>query len=300
MRDSTSSVRDLSLETTGIERIPVRPSRLPRPLRSRQTLVLTVLACASVAVVYWSSLVSLVSVWSTQNHRHGFLVAGAAAWLLWRNRDQYPEDTNPGSWWGVLLLSLCVWGWIVARISLVGSLEHLTLLLSFGAATLAVVGWQSFRAMTFPFFFLLLAFPVGDSLIPALMASTADIAEGLARAVDLPLYRHGSVMVLPGGTFEIADVCAGFSQLSTGVIIGTLFAYLTFRKVVNRILFVLAMTGVLVVENGVRAFLIMAIASASNMKYLGGSDHITFGWILFGLTLFAMLWAGRHAAGREH
>ena len=57
---------------------------------------------------------------------------------------------------------------------------------------------------------------------------------------------------------------------------------------------------VFLVINGIRAFLVMAIASASAMRGLGGQDHIVFDWALILIaTILLYLLAKHHADAHQ-
>jgi EpsI family protein len=55
----------------------------------------------------------------------------------------------------------------------------------------------------------------------------------------------------------------------------------------------------LVLTNGVRAYIVMAVASSTNHEYLGGRDHIYFGWLLFGIVMMSIMWIGARYADEE-
>jgi len=126
--------------------------------------------------------------------------------------------------------------------------------------------------------------------VPHLMIVTAAIAEALLNLFGIPAYRQGMVFVLPGGSFEVADVCSGLKYLLAGTVISILYAYLTYGRMWKRVTFVVFAALLFVLMNGVRAFVVMAVASATQMRWLTGEDHITFGRILFGVLILALFW----------
>jgi len=131
------------------------------------------------------------------------------------------------------------------------------------------------------------------------MSFTADVATALLRAVGVPVFREGQFLTLPGGTFEVASVCAGLGYLTAGTVIALLFSYFTYRSAVTRLVFVMLTAILMVLTNAVRAFVIMYVASATGMRYLTGRDHVFFGWILFGVVVVALIYAGGRFADEE-
>jgi EpsI family protein len=128
------------------------------------------------------------------------------------------------------------------------------------------------------------------------MRTTADVSVTLLRAVGVPVFREGQFVTLPGGQFEVADVCAGLHFVTSGTIVALLFAYLTYRSNLKRVAFIVAVAATMVLGNGVRAFVVMIVASATNMRVLAGRDHVFFGWLLFSLILFGLMWVGARFA----
>ncbi len=131
------------------------------------------------------------------------------------------------------------------------------------------------------------------------MRVTADVSAALLRLTGVPVYREGQYITLPGGEFEVADVCSGLRYLVAGTMISLLFAYLTYRSTWRRVLFVAATAFALIFANGLRAFIVMWVASASEMRLLAGEDHVYFGWILFAVVIGGMFLLGTRYAEHE-
>jgi exosortase A len=263
---------------------------VPRPEFTPLLLIAGI--AALVVLVYLESFVSMARLWTYSAYSHGVIVAPTSAYLLWRIRAQLTTvELRPWPWGLVLILPLVLL-WFISRAIAVQALEHLTVVLLIPATVATCLGSKLARRALFPLLFLVAAVPVGDSLIPLLMRFTADLSSFLLKIVGVPVFRDGQFLSLPGGEFEIADVCAGLRYLIAGTMIALLFAYLKYQNVRRRTVFVLIAAGALVIANGVRAFIVMYVASASNMRVLVGADHIYFGWLLFGAVMGALLWVG--------
>lgn len=264
------------------------------PVTNRLALVVGI--TAFVIVVYWSSFASMWDLWQTSDHRHGLLVFPITAYLIWQLRHHMgdiPVKIDPR---GLLFIMPLALVWIVARLAGVQVVEHVVVLAIIPAAILAMAGQEITRKLLFPLLFLLLATPLGDSLVPYLMVITADLSTGLLKLAGIPVLRNGQYFSLPGGDFVVADVCSGLRYLVTGTMISLLFGYLTFTSPVKRTAIVAFTAVALVITNGVRAFIVMAVASETDMQYLGGRDHIYFGWLLFGVVMMLIMWIGARYA----
>ena len=129
-----------------------------------------------------------------------------------------------------------------------------------------------------------------------LMNATAGVSERLLGILGVPVLREGMFFTLPGGNFEVAEICAGLRYLMAGTVTALLFAYLNFNHWGKRIAFTLLAAVSFVVANGLRAFITMLVASATNGRLLGGEDHIYFGMVLFAALLVVLLWFGMKLA----
>lgn len=235
------------------------------------------------------------------DHSHGIVIFPISIFLIWQRRDRLASVSVDASLAGSLAVLVLVVVWVVARLAAVELVEHAAAIAMIPAAVTAVFGCKFARRIAFPLLFLGFAIPFSDLLVPPLMAVTADISTFLLSLFGIPHFREGQYLSLPGGNFVVADVCSGTRYLMSGMIITSIYANMYFRSTLRQILFIAGTAVVLIIANGIRAFLVMSIASASNLKYLGGNDHIVFGWLLFGVIVFGLMWfGGRYASEPLH
>lgn len=254
---------------------------------------------ALVIVTFGISYVSMWHLWQTSDHRHGILVLPISAFLIWRLRHQLLDLPMAPDARGLLLVVPLAMVWLVARLAGVQVVEQIAALAMIGAGVAALAGRGVANKLLFPLLFLLLATPLGESLVPHLMVITADISAGLLRISGVPLLRDGQYISLPGGEFVVADVCSGLRYLVSGVMISMLYGYLTYTSVWKRVVLVAVTAMTMIITNGVRAYIVMAVASATRMEYLGGRDHVYFGWLLFGVFMMLIMWVGARYADVE-
>ena len=251
--------------------------------------LLTILALA-----HRETLQSIAAKWFTDmTYSHGGLVVPISIWLIWRTRHAVLAVPWKPSGWGVVALLAASLAWLVARAAGVLVVQQLAVVAMISAIVLAVLGWQAYRRIAFQLAFLVFAVPFGRALVPSLMQVTADITVTALNWTGVPVFRQGMLLSIPGGDFEVARACSGLNYLMTGVVLGTLFAYLTYTDWRKRIAFVAVTVAVLIVANGVRAYLTVAIAHWSDMRFGTGYDHIVFGRILFLAVILAVFWIGQ-------
>lgn len=261
--------------------------------RRELTVLALIFGVASVVVIlYAETFVSMAAIWQSSGYQHGIVVPPICAYLLWRLRGPLATAELRPCAWGIAALIPLVALWFVAEAVAVQTVEFLAAVLLIAAAVLTFLGPSLARRALFPLLFLVAAVPIGDGFLPQLMIITADVSTALLRAVDVPVFREGQFLSLPGGRFEVASVCAGLSYLTAGLFMALLFSYLTYRSWLRRAIFVGVTVVAVVLTNGVRAFVTMYVASATDMRYFAGRDHVIFGWMLFGVVVFALIYAG--------
>jgi exosortase A len=247
------------------------------------------------ALVYHETLQTVASKWFTDmTYSHGALVVPISLWLAWRRRGLVAEIAWTPSGWGVVALAAASLAWMVARAAGILVAQQLAVVAMVSSVVLAVLGWQAYRALAFPLTFLVFAVPFGRGLVPGLMQVTADITAAALMWTGVPVFRHGMLLSIPAGDFEVARACSGLNYLITGIVLGTLYAWLTYTDWRKRAAFIAASVAVLILANGIRAYLTVAIAHWSDMRYGTGYDHIVFGRILFLVVILVMFWIGQH------
>ena len=252
-------------------------------------MLVIVLAAVPIAI-YWSTVATMVDLWSMDSYRHGYLIPLISLLLIWRDRAEYAFAKFKGSWLGVGALAALVGLWVVAEATSVQLIEQVSMVLMVSAFTLAVLGWDAYRQLWFPLAFLLFAVPVGASMIPPLMDSTATIAVAALQMLNVPALREGTLVSLPRGSFEVVEACSGLNYLNAGIALGVLVAHLMFRKLWKQVLYVGGVVAAFILINGIRAFIVMYVGTTSDMQFLVGKDHVFFGWVLFLLAMALMYW----------
>jgi exosortase A len=273
-------------------------SAMASAMHPARTRALPLLALGALLVllglVYHETLQTIGAKWFTDmSYSHGGLVLPISLWLIWRRRGLVLGLVWTPSGWGVLALAAASLVWLVARAAGILVAQQLAVVAMISSLVFAVLGWQAYRALAFPLTFLVFAVPFGRGLVPWLMQVTADITASALAWTGVPVFRHGMLLSIPAGDFEVARACSGLNYLITGIVLGTLYAWLTYTDWRKRAAFIAASVGVLILANGMRAYLTVAIAHWSDMRYGTGYDHIVFGRIMFLAVILIMFWIGQ-------
>jgi EpsI family protein len=100
--------------------------------------------------------------------------------------------------------------------------------------------------------------------------------------------------MIPSGSWSVVEACSGLRYLIASVTLGLLYAYLSYRSIARRALFVAASVIVPIFANWLRAYMIVMIGHLSRMQYAVGVDHLIYGWLFFGVVMLILFWVGSY------
>ena len=269
------------------------PARSPYASSWRSALTVLAVALAIEIVGYWQTAAEMVSIWArSTTFTHGFTVLPIVAWLVWRKRAELRAIRPDPNIRLLPLIALGGLGWLAGEFVSANAVSQLAFVGMLIVTVVAVLGVEVGRAILFPLGFAFFAVPIGDFLLPVLMERTADFTVGALRMTGIPVYRDGLLIVVPNGRWSIVEACSGVRYLIASLMVGTLFAYLNYRALWRRWVFVAFSAAVPIVANWMRAYLIVLLGYLSDNRLAAGVDHIIYGWIFFGFVMLLMFGIG--------
>ena len=283
----------VSLQTEpSTERSTVRPQSTIRgavPLWQ-----LGILAALSIWL-YWNTLAHLVSQWwSDPNFSHGFFVPLFSAFVIWQERDRLARIIPQPSWAGLGVLLAALGVLIVGRLGAELFLARFSLLLVLAGVVILFLGWNLFRAVLFPWAFLLLMIPVPTILFNQVTFPLQLLASKVAATVlplfGVPILREGNVINLPSMALEVAEACSGIRSLMSLVTLAIIYGYLMEKRIWVRWLLALASVPIAVAANSIRIIGTGLLVQYWDAEKAEGYFHASWGWIIFVVSLL-MLYA---------
>ncbi len=251
------------------------------------------LTLAALLGIYWSTVVSMVTIWGrSETFAHGYVIVPISLVLIWLKRREIAVLEPKCDYLGFVLLAGAGFAWLVATAGQVQVVQQYAMTAMLPAVVVAIAGRRVARRLAFPLAFLLFAVPAGDALLPRLMEFTADFTVGALRLTGIPVYREGNFFAIPSGRWSVIEACSGLRYLIASVTVGALYAYLNYRRFWKRALFVALSIVVPIVANGARAYMIVMIGHLSDMKLAVGVDHFIYGWVFFGMVILLLFWLG--------
>jgi exosortase A len=242
---------------------------------------------------YWPTAADIARIWwRSETFAHGLLVLPIFAWLVWTRRAQLTGLAPTPVPLLAFPLLLAGFAWLLGEMVSVAALSHVALVAMLVVACVGLVGWRIARMLAFALLFLFFGVPIGEFLLPVLMTYTAEFTVGALRLSGVPVYQEGLHFVVPNGRWSVVEACSGIRYLIASLMVGTLYAYLHYRSLARRLLFVAVAIAVPIVANWVRAYLIVMLGYLSNNRLATGVDHLIYGWLFFGVVILLMFWIG--------
>jgi len=259
----------------------------------RAYLALTFVSLLSLILIFRETAGSMVEKWfNSETYAHGFIIVPISLYLIWRERAYLRTLTPSPSALGLAALALLGLCWIIAQSAGVQVIAQYMFVAMIPALVASLLGWRLVRAMAFPLAFMLLAVPFGEVFLRPMIDFTADFTVYALQLTGIPVFREGSHLSLSSGDWMVAEACSGLRYLIASFTLGCLYAHLTYRSILRKLLFIVASIIVPIIANAVRAYLIVLLGHLSNMTLAVGVDHLIYGWVFFGFVMLLLFWAG--------
>ncbi len=242
---------------------------------------------------YWDTASAMVTIWfRSETFTHALLVPPISLWLIWRRRRALAAlPPAPTSLW-LLPMVLAGFAWLLGDLAAVNAVTFLALVSLLVLAVPALLGTRVASAILFPLAYLFFAVPIGEFALPQMMEWTAEFTIVALRLTGIPVYREGLSFVIPSGNWSVVEACSGVRYLIASVVVGTLYAYLNYRSMKRRLIFVAVSFVVPIIANWLRAYMIVMLGHLSGNRLAVGVDHLIYGWVFFGVVILLMFVIG--------
>jgi len=240
--------------------------------------------------LYWSTLTHLVGQWwHDPNFSHGFFVPLFSAFVIWQERERLARILPHPSWSGLAVLLAGLGVLIVGRMGAELFLDRSSLLLVLAALIILLIGWNLFRAVLFPWAFLLMMIPIPNIVFNQITFPLQLLASNVAASVlpifGVPVLREGNIINLAAMPLEVAEACSGIRSLMSLVTLAIIYGYLLEKRLWVRCLLVLASVPIAVAANDIRIIGTGLLVQYWDPDKAEGYFHASWGWIIFVVSL---------------
>lgn len=190
------------------------------------------------------------------------------------------------------LLALLSLLWLVSGLVFVEAGQQTSLITMLALLPVCLLGWRAGSRYLVPILILLTLVPVWSVFIPYLQIVSATISGTVLDLVGITSTREGYLLIIPNGTFEVADACSGLKFQTVGVTLALIHTQLT--KVPLRVaaVYLLSASLLALVSNVIRICIVVAIGYRYGMNHEYVQDHNFIGWIVFSSLFFVLLYVG--------
>ena len=272
--------------------LSAREDRLSSGLPRWQALAMLLL----MAWLYASILARLFLQWvgpaRDPNFEHGIFVPLFALFVLWQDRKRLQAIAPAPSWAGLPLIALGLLMLIVGVLGAENFLSRASLLVLLAGLVVLFQGWTFFRAVLFPWAFLLLMIPIPALILQQvtfpLQMLAAKLATALLQLVQVPVLREGNVIVLASMPLDVAEACSGIRSLLTLVTLAIIYGYLMETRIWMRVVLAFSAVPIAVVANSFRIFGTGLLVQYWDPDKAEGFFHTFSGWLIFVVALIML------------
>ncbi len=194
------------------------PERFAGPAPKRYPWWQAVVLLVLIGWLYSPILGRLVGQWwHDPNFSHGFFVPAFALFVLWQDRLRLARIPRSPSSWGLLIVALALCVLVTGVLGAELFLSRVSLLLLVAGLVVFFLGWNYFRAVLFPWAFLILMIPIPaiifNQITFPLQILASKVAATALPLAGVPVLREGNVINLPAMPLEVAEACSGIRSL---------------------------------------------------------------------------------------
>jgi exosortase len=175
---------------------------------------------------------------------------------------------------------------------LFSAVSLLAAILVVNASFVALFGSAALRRAAFPFVMLLLALPLPDSVVQAvisiLQAQSAWLSAVLFSILGIPVYREGIMLSVPGITIEVARECSGINSSIALVLTMLLVARESLNSNWRRVVLIAASIPLSILKNAIRITTLTVLALRVDPSFLTGRLHHEGGFVFYLIAMALM------------
>jgi exosortase len=227
-----------------------------------------------------------------KNFQHGIFVPAFAVFVLWKNWKALRSIQPAPSWTG---LPLIVVGLIILMLGQFGAelfLARVSLLFLLAGLIILFHGWPLFRAVLFPWAFLILMIPIPVIVLQKVTFPLQLLASKLASTVlpwlGVVVHREGNVIELATMKLEVVAACSGIRSLLSLLTLAIIYGYLMEDRNWVRVVLAIAAVPIAVVANSFRIVGTGLLIQYWDPDKAEGFFHLFEGWLIFVVSLIML------------
>src|SRR4030088_876006 len=215
-----------------------------------------------------------------------------ALFVLWQGRKRLKAIASEPSWAGLPLVVLSLLMLVLGVLGAELFFSRVSLLIMLAGLVILFQGWTFFRAILFPWAFLILMIPIPNLILQQvtfpLQLLASKLATGLLELVGVPVLRQGNVIVLASIPLDVAEACSGIRSLLTLVTLAIIYGYMMETRVWVRVVLAISAVPIAVAANSFRIFGTGLLVQYWDPDKAEGFFHTFSGWLIFVVALIML------------
>ena len=276
------------------------------PMNGKMRMLIFLVVLVGLAgTLYREALLALVvTVLQRHGSSHGLFVPFISGYLIWLRLDNIKQSKAqfallPGA--AMLLAGFLIL--YLSRNTAGFSLPALSFFLVFSGLVLTFFGGEVFREVRFPLFFLVamipLPAPVYAQMAEWMRQATTWGTVALLDLINLPLYREGYDIYLPGMHLVVAHSCSGIRYLLSYSVFGLAYGFRYKQSTASRILVVASTVPLSILGGILRLSVTFSAAYYIDPAMAEHQPHVFLSWTVFTVLLVGAIGADRYFSGRR-
>ncbi len=206
---------------------------------------------------YWTTILELVKLWTTQaDYSHGFLVVPLALGFLWLRRDLRPATWTPAIGGGLCLMAGSVLLRLLGLRYSLDSFDGYSLVLWVASAVLMVggrryLGW-AMPSIAFLLFMVPLPFRVESLLSVPLQRVATALSCFLLQCLGQPAFAEGTTILLGPHQLFVEQACSGLRMFVGAFAMAFAFLIATRREMWEQTLLLASVVPIALLANSLR------------------------------------------------
>jgi exosortase D (VPLPA-CTERM-specific) len=225
---------------------------------------------------------------------HGFFVPLFSAFVIWQERGRLSEITPKPSWSGLVLLAFALGVLVVGELGAELFLARISILLLIAGMVVLFRGWSFFRAVFFPWAFLLFMIPIPKIVFTQitfpLQLLASRVASDVLPLLGVPVFREGNLITLPSmpQPLDVAEACSGIRSLMSLACLAIIYGYLMERRIAVRWVLALVSLPIAIAANSTRIIGTGLMVQYWDPEKAEGFFHFFEGWLVFVVSLLLL------------
>ena len=250
-----------------------------------------------VIFLYFPELRFVIHEWfDDYQYSHGFLIPLVSGYLIWRQREDLRTSPVLPDMKGLFVLSTGILLLVIGYAAYEPFVRRYSLIITIMGLIYFLLGKQISRILLFPVGYLIFMIPMPyiffRSMAIHLRPINTKAACAVSKFLGIPVVQDGATLYLPNATLQIIDWCTGIQSIIAVSALSVLYANLTQRSIISKIILVVLAIPLAIMGNIFRLILNVSLAYLYGERVLSGVIHNFQGMINFLCTLFLLFIVG--------